>query len=82
MKVTIREESFSKAPILVFVFSNLDQEYEFTAGFKPKDLMPSDTDKFYRYSGSLTTPGCFESVVWTVFDQPIQMSEEQVCVRV
>ena len=43
-----------------------------------KKLLPVSTSKFYRYSGSLTTPGCNEIVVWTVFDEPISMSEKQV----
>lgn len=34
--------------------------------------------KYFRYSGSLTTPNCDEAVVWTLFTQPILLSRTQV----
>jgi len=43
-----------------------------------KDLIPTSRSKFYRYSGSLTTPGCQEIVTWTVFDSPVTISEIQM----
>lgn len=43
-----------------------------------RDFLPSDTTKYYRYNGSLTTPGCFESVIWTVFDEPLYISQRQM----
>ncbi|XP_008426330.1 carbonic anhydrase 4a [Poecilia reticulata] len=33
---------------------------------------------YYRYRGSLTTPPCSESVVWTVFETPIPLSMDQM----
>ncbi|XP_005800879.2 carbonic anhydrase 4-like [Xiphophorus maculatus] len=33
---------------------------------------------YYRYQGSLTTPPCSESVVWTVFETPIPLSMDQM----
>jgi carbonic anhydrase len=40
-------------------------------------LLPK-TDKFFRYSGSLTTPDCNEGVVWTVLQTYAPISTEQV----
>lgn len=41
-------------------------------------LLPTDTKNFYRYMGSLTTPGCNQIVVWTVFKEPIGISASQM----
>jgi carbonic anhydrase len=42
-------------------------------------LLPTNIDKYYRYPGSLTTPGCDEVVDWFVVHEPIlTISDEQV----
>ncbi|CAN9501605.1 unnamed protein product [Ophioblennius macclurei] len=43
-------------------------------------LIPSEQNmtSYYRYKGSLTTPGCAESVIWTLFENPIPLSSEQL----
>lgn len=40
-------------------------------------LLPQD-QMAYHYDGSLTTPPCTEEVKWIVFEQPIEMSKEQI----
>ncbi|XP_060795390.1 carbonic anhydrase 4-like isoform X2 [Neoarius graeffei] len=35
-------------------------------------------NKYYRYLGSLTTPSCNETVVWTVFSDPIKISKDLI----
>lgn len=37
----------------------------------------TDTDAYYTYSGSLTTPPCSEIVTWIVLKKPAQLSQKQ-----
>ncbi|EFN75460.1 Carbonic anhydrase 9 [Harpegnathos saltator] len=41
-------------------------------------LIPSDTDVFYTYKGSLTTPPCSEVITWIIFATPVPISFRQV----
>jgi len=42
-----------------------------------RHFFPADI-RFYKYSGSLTTPPCSEGVWWMVFRQPIEAAPEQL----
>ena len=44
------------------------------------DLLPEEESlrHYFRYLGSLTTPTCDEKVVWTVFQEPVQLHRDQV----
>uniref|UniRef100_A0A493TH27 Carbonic anhydrase n=2 Tax=Anas platyrhynchos TaxID=8839 RepID=A0A493TH27_ANAPP len=46
-------------------------------GFNIQELLPDRPDEYYRYEGSLTTPPCYPSVLWTVFRHPVKISQEQ-----
>lgn len=49
------------------------------AGISLLNLVPGvDTTKYYRYLGSLTTPLCQEAVVWTVFQDPVMVSQDLI----
>lgn len=48
---------------------------------QPDSYLMDGEDKrngYYRYDGGLTTPACFEVVTWTVFNDPIYISQENV----
>uniref|UniRef100_G1SX45 Carbonic anhydrase 4 n=1 Tax=Oryctolagus cuniculus TaxID=9986 RepID=G1SX45_RABIT len=44
------------------------------------DLLPAEEElrHYFRYMGSLTTPACSETVVWTVFQEPIRLHRDQI----
>ncbi|MBZ3889113.1 Carbonic anhydrase 12 [Sciurus carolinensis] len=46
-------------------------------GFNIEELLPERPAEYYRYEGSLTTPPCHPTVLWTVFRNPVQISQEQ-----
>ncbi|XP_019670467.3 carbonic anhydrase 15-like isoform X1 [Felis catus] len=47
--------------------------------FPLASLLPgaSGLSRYYRYSGSLTTPGCQPAVVWTVFEDAVPIGRSQ-----
>ncbi|XP_014675755.1 PREDICTED: putative carbonic anhydrase-like protein 2 [Priapulus caudatus] len=41
------------------------------------ELLP-DTKQYITYDGSLTTPGCYESVTWVIMNKPIYITSQQL----
>ncbi|XP_041082655.1 carbonic anhydrase 12-like isoform X2 [Polyodon spathula] len=70
-------------PVFDLILSHLgsvryrDQGVQIPA-FNVFNLLPERLDEFYRYDGSLTTPPCYPSVLWTVFRNPVRISQEQL----
>ncbi|KAM6986981.1 carbonic anhydrase IV c [Aplochiton taeniatus] len=48
--------------------------------FRLSDLIPpaEELHSYYRYVGSMTTPGCEQVVTWTVFQKTLALSEGQL----
>uniref|UniRef100_A0A3P9NPS0 Carbonic anhydrase n=1 Tax=Poecilia reticulata TaxID=8081 RepID=A0A3P9NPS0_POERE len=65
------------ANMAVFVFSDVSFSLP---SISLAQLIPPEQKltSYYRYRGSLTTPPCSESVVWTVFETPIPLSMDQM----
>ncbi|XP_063067377.1 carbonic anhydrase 9 isoform X2 [Engraulis encrasicolus] len=47
-------------------------------GFNARHLLPNSLERFYRYTGSLTTPPCFQTVNWTMFNDTVTVSRKQL----
>lgn len=61
------------------VFEAVGRNQTYKENLLLRDLLPKNKGSFFRYEGSLTTPGCGEAVVWTVFENSIPISIDQVC---
>ncbi len=61
-------------PVLDNILGNIGGEIR----IDPQDLLPKDTQHYYHYIGSLTTPPCSENVQWYLLKQPDEASKEQI----
>ncbi|XP_020492833.1 carbonic anhydrase 14 isoform X3 [Labrus bergylta] len=50
----------------------------FIPAFDVQSLLPKDLGRYYRYNGSLTTPPCYQSVIWSLFHERVQISKAQL----
>jgi len=73
------EEGASNPLLEQFLWDFPENEGVFTSNdnYDPSDLL-GDTKHFWYYDGSLTTPPCSEIVKWTVMEDYITASHEQI----
>ncbi|KAM6301581.1 LOW QUALITY PROTEIN: carbonic anhydrase 9 [Podargus strigoides] len=48
------------------------------SGFNIAGLLPANLKLYFHYNGSLTTPPCYQTVKWTIFNQTLQLSHDQM----
>ncbi|KAM9624772.1 carbonic anhydrase 15-like isoform 3-T3 [Morphnus guianensis] len=60
--------------------SQAGDSVDLASTFRLSTLLPhaGRLSGYYRYQGSLTTPDCSEVVVWTVFEEPVEIGQEQL----
>ncbi|XP_055062734.2 carbonic anhydrase 14 [Misgurnus anguillicaudatus] len=65
---------------ILSALTNISREETYTEipGFNIRHLLPDSLERFYRYKGSLTTPPCFQTVSWTVFNDTVRVSRRQL----
>ncbi|XP_071957693.1 putative carbonic anhydrase 3 isoform X2 [Antedon mediterranea] len=79
----VSDEDNANFETLLSSLTNVQEEGD-TYNIPPNDvftlesLLPDNLVEFYRYNGSLTTPGCNEAVIWTMFKELIYLSSTQI----
>jgi len=83
----IQEEDNDSLSEIVSHLTNLTDPHQSRSTSSPmsltlSSLLPDTKGKgsYFYYQGSLTTPTCDESVLWTVFRSPMGVSEQQLSV--
>jgi len=54
------------------------EEVDLEGSVNAKAVLPRHTERYYNYSGSLTTPPCSEGVRWFVLKEPVFVSQEAI----
>ncbi|XP_019373552.1 PREDICTED: carbonic anhydrase 9 [Gavialis gangeticus] len=55
-----------------------EDEDTLVPGFNIAGLLPANLSRYFWYNGSLTTPPCYQTVTWTVFNQTVRLSLDQI----
>ena len=61
-----------------FVFKFIASSSGVKIHIDAEDFMGDVNGTFFRYAGSLTIPGCYESVTWTVFEDKLDIKQDEV----
>ena len=72
--VAILFEVGEKNPFIQKILDNIGKETD----IDPQELLPKDTNHFYHYVGSLTTPPCSEGVEWFILKDTDNISPKQL----
>ncbi|XP_051968333.1 carbonic anhydrase 4-like [Xyrauchen texanus] len=76
---TLKPKSWKTLTSYLAKIANAGAKMHINHSISMDDLLPGvDRSKYYRYLGSLTTPNCKEGVVWTVFKNPIKVSQDLI----
>lgn len=77
VKVGEHNEEFDKLISYMHDIHLKDHHHEVT-NINMRKLMPENTDDYWTYPGSLTTPPCSECVTWVVFKNHLEISKDQL----
>lgn len=64
-----------------FFLSHVSGENVTIKSFSLYDLIP-DLTSYLTYEGSLTIPGCYETVTWIIINKPVFITRQQVSLSV
>lgn len=80
MEVGKSHEEFEKVVKALAKIKNKNDKCDLELDLKLdcNNFFPEESSAFWTYEGSLTTPPLLESVIWHVFQKPIQVSVEQM----
>ncbi|XP_062403285.1 carbonic anhydrase 5A, mitochondrial [Sardina pilchardus] len=79
LKLGKRHEGLQKLVDALPAVRHKDSVVEF-GRFDPACLLPENTQDYWTYAGSLTTPPLTEAVTWMLLKQPIEVSHDQLAV--
>ncbi|KAK8728943.1 hypothetical protein OTU49_008888 [Cherax quadricarinatus] len=77
LEVGSEHEELNKVCKLLPFVQHKGQAITVTEPISPAAFIPKN-GSYWTYAGSLTTPPCYESVTWIVYEHPIQVSQTQM----